>query len=180
MFTKMRLFQGLCSFLSLSKLNAPIPNAPGSFTSLVLMLTVRTVRIIKFQAPKAKPKSGTGGRRTRQNPPFVTRSLALMIISLSHRILLSSHPHGVRFVRGKKREKCLRRRDGSSWRTGEWVEFKDALKSGAPHILRVNQKISRCGGQKKEKDITEKWGWKWTMAFPRGAWWNTEWSIHSF
>lgn len=34
------------------------------------------------------------------NPSFVTGALGLMVISPSHGILLSSHPCGVRFVRG--------------------------------------------------------------------------------
>lgn len=39
-------------------------------------------------------------------------------------------------------------RHGSPWRTGEWVEFKDALKSSL-HITRVNQEIRRRGERKE-------------------------------
>lgn len=53
-------------------------------------------------------------------------------------------------------------RHGSSWRMGEWVEFKDALKSDL-HIMRVNQKIRRHGERKEGYNC--KWGWKCTMAW---------------
>lgn len=69
-------------------------------------------------------------------------------------------------------------RHSRSWGTGEWVEFKDALKSSL-YIMRVNQKIRRRG-ERKKRDITATWGSKCTMAFLRGASWNAEWSIHSF
>ncbi len=67
-------------------------------------------------------------------------------------------------------------RHGSSWRMGEWVEFKDSLKSSL-NIMRVNQKIRKRGVRKEGSD--DKVRFKCTMEYQRGASWNAEWSIHS-
>lgn len=73
---------------------------------------------------------------------------------------------------GKKRSAY---RHGSSWRTGEWVEFKDALKS-TRHVMRINQKI-RCGEQKE--------GYNGKVRFEKAQWHSERglmkcWMVYSF